>query len=343
MAEAARSMLDLTELQFIKIVDLRSAVTRLVQRSAGVALMLDTVVAIQPVVGKPTDLLVLTVPGGLYGVGSDPAFTTLYWELLTIGMVVLQVSESSLEGNGAAGAGGAISVLNSAVLQAEDNVIVGNSADKAGGGVALFESAVAYFSNCSLEANRASVGGALYLSDNVQANLSNSSVTRNIAADCGGGIGTASSLPVSLLGHVSFERNGAVRGGGAICVLPDQQQLCNNDANKFMVTVAGIDSFMTAIGNYAEGGGGVFYDACTPRERMIPIALNSSAGIQKSNQTLVNLRLDFSKWKFVGNSAGYGNLMATVARYTQIVVGSNLGLTYSPGQRSKLILDLTDG
>ena len=345
VAEASSGLEDLTEMQIIKIVDLRSAVTTVIRQSADSVLQFDTVVAIQPVLGKPADLLVLHVPGGLYGVGSNPALTTLFWQLITVGVVVLQVTQSKLEGNSALDAGGAIAVLTSAALQADGCLIGGNSADQLGGGVAILGNAVADLSNCSLEANRAAIGGAIYIEQNAQIRLSKSTMKRNLAADCGGVFGTASSVAISLAGFISFQWNRANASGGVICVRSNQQGQCNNKVNRFMVAVnAGTDTLVKAEGNHAGGGGGVFYDGCTPIESNIPtVLIDSSSPRTISNQSLLESLSDLSGWMFADNSAGYGSVMATVTRETLVFAGSNNKLAYSPGQKSKLILKLIDG
>jgi cysteine-rich repeat protein/predicted outer membrane repeat protein len=143
------------------------------------------------------------------------------------------------------------------------------------GSIHLIGNVSAHVTDCNITQNSAGVGGALVLQGHVQARVERVNMEDNTASECGGAIAINNSLPVYLVGPVSFTRNFGMRGG-AVCVLLVSAQDCTARLaqHPFMLhvmqeTVGSPDKAkaMTVAQvnfkyNNARGGGAVFFTTC---------------------------------------------------------------------------------
>ena len=350
VAEAYSYITELTEMQLIKAVDLRTGAVKALQEKTGAPLVLDSVVAIRPLQGGAhrMDLSVLTAPGGFLGgpIGETP----ISWEVYTISVGQLQLTNCDLEGNSASHFGGALAALDSCVIQMESCIMAENSA-AAGGGLALSVDAVGNITKSTIERNSATWGGGAFSEINARLLLSNSSLSQNSATLCGA-VGSTSTEVIILGRSVRFDSNNATNAGGVICVMPDQAEICHNDRNRFMVSLEPGAS-PVLMDNTAANSGGAFYDDCQGRGKAIPFALLRSCSASKLqvpdisliDGAIIQWALNSSDWVMRGNTANYGSLMATLA--DKVIVCSNQSgqvlLTYYPGQILDIVLAMTDG
>lgn len=176
----------------------------------------------------------------------------------------LTVLNSSIMNNvadGAAGSGGGIQAVPGSVVHIDGGVISGNSANRAGGGIELNATAemmvYATIENVEITGNATGAspgnGGALHITGPAHVNVSNATVTDNIAAAEGGGfwnsaVGSLTVIDSTFTGN-SAAGNDADQGGGALF----------NDGNESgggeMTVVDSTISDNSATGTAGSGGG----------------------------------------------------------------------------------------
>ena len=332
--------------QILKIVDLSSGVISLMYQGPGSGLVLNTVIAIlQPTGWSGKDIMVLTAPGGFqYGpFGTDPA----QWSIFSVQMGgELHLLNSTLDKNYAQYSGGGIAAMDDAVFNMTFCSVTNNSAGQFGGGTACLGESVTTITYSNLTVNSALVGAGLGLSDLAHVQVSDSRFSWNHAGDCGGAIGTSSSLPLMLLGSVSFISNFAENFGGALCVQADQQQQsCINQTNIFMMSMDS-DSSITATQNEAGRAGGALYDSCWQFQLNIPLVVSISDVGPDPATARINSHRSVSPlpsgWLADGtNKAPYGPLVATGPG--TVLVITNAPFSYSPGQELSIVLAMIDG
>ena len=69
--------------------------------------------------------------------------------------------------------------------------------------------------------NQAQLGGVIAITGQSTMRLESTSFTSNIALACGGGVSTESTVPLSLVGIVSFTANKAAAGANGGAVRPE--------------------------------------------------------------------------------------------------------------------------
>jgi len=202
----------------------------------------------------------------------------------------LTITDSLLDGNTAAGSGGAVAALfgNSNSLTIRDTTISNNSAS-GGGGVSFYSQGNVDISNTTFSSNQATGGngGGIQLEEGGTAIIDNVIATQNTATGTGGGIFIDDI--VTTINATTISGNTANRGGGAYFYADVAITLSNStvSGNTAPVRGGGIEvqfgqpvviENSTITGNSTAGqGGGVFTGANNVTINNSTIALNTAA------------------------------------------------------------------
>ena len=176
-----------------------------------------------------------TVSGGLGVFGSG----------IYVSSASLVVSNSTLSGNSALGAGAGIYVGSAAAVEVSNSTLSGNTADTEGGAIYLYSASLALANSVLYNNGAAGYGGGIKAGGYATVTVSNSAIAYN-AANYGGGL-FAYNAVVDVLNSTLVGNSAGATGGGI-------------DARSATVTVAN----STLSGNSADArGGGIYASAAT--------------------------------------------------------------------------------
>jgi len=268
--------------------------------------------------------------------------------VVATGHASVGVLDSHLARNSASG-GAAVSAEGKSILAISDSSLSYNQAlDRGAGVLASDESTVAVVAS-RLVGNQAHFGGGVAVTGQASMWLERTSLTGNVALACGGAVSTESTLPLSLVGVVSFSENRAQVGasGGAVCATltkPGTKE-CSALLGEYpyMILPArdtiGFSQILFERNDAKFGGGALMANCIKPGGKTLAMSDEIIVlAAAKSKKADVNVGV----FKFRGNTAGYGPNVGTIAEQLEFDARAPLVAAYKPGGGIASVLRIRD-